>query len=198
MRCLGTWCTGGLGNVRLMVGLDDLKGLFQPIQFCEGVFSQIRSWSKLVLTLFPTAFSWTNWQDTDWAGSLSQVGVPQGSILDPTLFNIFINDLDDGIESTVTMFADDTKLGGEVDKSEGYLDRLEEWASKSSMKFNRVLRLGQNNQRAQYRLGSVWLGSSLAEKGPGGPGGQVEHESAVCCCSNEGKSDPGLHPQGHY
>ncbi|KAK4822121.1 hypothetical protein QYF61_010049 [Mycteria americana] len=28
MRCLGTWCSGGLGSVRFTVGLDDLKGLF--------------------------------------------------------------------------------------------------------------------------------------------------------------------------
>ena len=28
---------GGLGSVRLTVGLDDLKGLFQPIRFCDSV-----------------------------------------------------------------------------------------------------------------------------------------------------------------
>ncbi|KAK4830495.1 hypothetical protein QYF61_011408 [Mycteria americana] len=35
MWCLGTWCSGGLGSVRLMVGLDDLKGLFQPKRFYD-------------------------------------------------------------------------------------------------------------------------------------------------------------------
>ena len=101
-------------------------------------------------------------------------GVSQGSILKPVLFNIFISDIDDGIECILSNFADDTKLSSAINEAQRRdaiqmdLDKLERWAFVSLMNFNKaeykVWHLGQGNPRYVYKLGEDLTESSLAEK----------------------------------
>ena len=82
-----------------------------------------------------------NGQTSSWRPVLA--GVPQGSVLGPLLFLVYINDLPDGLKSNAKLFADDTSLFSIVkDKNEsanilnGDLQLISRWADKWKMLFN--------------------------------------------------------------
>jgi len=106
-------------------------------------------------------------------------GVPQWSVLRPELFNIFVGNMESGIECTLSKSANNNKLCGAVDTLEGRdaiqrdFDSLERWACANLMKFNKakckVLHMGQGNLKHKNRLGGEWIESGPAEKDLGAP-----------------------------
>jgi hypothetical protein len=109
---------------------------------------------------------------SSWTYILS--GIPQGSVLGPILFVIFINDLPDVVSSTSKIFADDTKLFRAIRIIEDHdvlqqdLDNLVEWSNKWQLGFNETkcksLHLGSSNQRLNYHMNSQILEDTRNER----------------------------------
>src|SRR6218665_1132820 len=119
---------------------------------------------------------------SEWIGVIS--GVPPGSVLGPLLFIIFINDIDKGVLSKISKFADDTKLCKDVVTEEDAsvlredLRRLYEWAKDWQMLFNAdkcsVMHMGRGNKKFKYDIGGVALRASEEERNLG----VIMHSSA--------------------
>ena len=92
-----------------------------------------------------------------WRSVLSEV--PQGSVIGPLLFALFINDLPESVKSAVKLFADDVKLIGDANDLAGIqddLDSISTWKNDWCMEFNSekctVMHIGKNDTSQRYHL----------------------------------------------
>ncbi|BHF79037.1 hypothetical protein SprV_0602215400 [Sparganum proliferum] len=104
-------------------------------------------------------------------------GVPQGSVLGPILFLIYVDDAARALDCEVAMFAGDMKIWSVIrspadeDRLQANLNRLEEWSNRWLLRFNvgkySILRLGNTARSAitrDYFLGGAALQEVEAQK----------------------------------
>ena len=114
-----------------------------------------------------------NGEESSWIKVTS--GVPQGSVLGPVLFLVFINDLDSNIFSKILKFADDAKIVQAVHNVEGRdklredLSSLFKWSEEWQMNFNldkcKIMHIGNKNKLFdEYAIGGHMLEKVEEEK----------------------------------
>ena len=109
---------------------------------------------------------------SSWKSVLS--GVPQGSVLGPILFLVYINDLEEGVTGKILKFADDTKLFrkvkeiGDKQNLQDDIDKLVKWSEKWQMLFNfgkcKCLHTGSGYTGMNYEMGGTILSKTVKEK----------------------------------
>ncbi len=97
-------------------------------------------------------------ETSNWAQVTS--GIPQGSVIGPVLFAVFINDLPDSVTNDIYMFADDTKIYSTIDnvtdseRLQHDLDLMSRWSKQWLLLFHpekcKVMRIGHSKVLPQY------------------------------------------------
>jgi hypothetical protein len=179
LKCMEIWCdildSGGIVDV---VYLDFAKA-FDTVPhnrllgklYSYGIRDPILSWTRSFLNnrtqLVRIGNSYSDWKPTT-------SGIPQGSVLGPVLFVLYINDLPDMVQSHTFLFADDTKIFTKIikdtdqDKLQNDLSSLITWSDRWLLHFNldkcKVLRLGNKHQTYNYELNNVELENVIEMK----------------------------------
>ena len=138
----------------------------------HGLEGKLLNWIRAFLTgRVQSVF--VNGESSNWSPVTS--GIPQGSVLGPVLFLVYINDLPlDVRKSKVALFADDTKLyntvstPAQINDLQDDLNNLHRWSERWQLPFNedkcKVLHIGKRNPEGNYHMQGKHLQSVKAEK----------------------------------
>ncbi|KAL8606268.1 hypothetical protein ACOMHN_039804 [Nucella lapillus] len=136
-----------------------------------GIQGKVLDWTRAFLT--------DRQQSVVVNGAKSQTapvtsGIPQGSVVGPMLFVVYINDLPNICVSEVKLFADDTKLytrsdiPGATTALQADLDKLQQWSQDWLLRFHpqkcSVMKLGSKKSEVEYTMQDATQGTTVLEE----------------------------------
>jgi len=136
-----------------------------------GIRGEVLQWIKAFLTKRKHRVN-VEGEISSWTYPKS--GVPQGSVLGPTLFVIFINDMPNVLQNCCKLFADDAKVydkiktNGDTSSLQEDIDRLLQWSHTWNLPFNeekcKSMRIGKTTNTIRYYMNEHELETIEEEK----------------------------------
>lgn len=165
LEAMNVWTEALMHNIAIDILYMDYAKAFDTVPhqrlLCQvesfGITGKVLQWIKSFLSNRQQKVK-ANGVESSWSPVIS--GIPQGSIMGPILFTLFVNDLPQKINSIISMFADDTKLYLPLTSDNSHaelvadLNYLQMWAEQMQMKFHpskcKVMHMGKNNPHKDY------------------------------------------------
>ena len=166
------WTLSLDNNIPVDILYLDFRKAFDTVPHCRlfiklaayGIRGKLLDWIKSFLTNRQQKVV-LNGASSEWSRVYS--GVPQGSVLGPLLFNIYVNDIPSVVNSKTLMFADDTKIFRRIQSQSYFLQfqqdisNLLAWSVKWQLKFNFskcfIFHLGPDHFYGDYYLDGVQI-----------------------------------------